>query len=131
MDVEVLPEDAGGPRAVPDGPVDTHCHLFLMEDEPATAVPGAWEAGVGRLICVGIDPESSRRSLELAESFKGVFATAGMHPHTASAFDREAGAVIEELLSGDVLPVLHASPAGTALGYNVHWTFGDFRRLNQ
>jgi len=37
-------------------------------------------------------------------------------------------AVIEELLNGDVLPVLHASPAGTALGYNVHWTFGDFRR---
>jgi hypothetical protein len=38
-------------------------------------------------------------------------------------------AVIEEVLTGDVLPVLHASPAGTALGYNVHWTFGDFRRL--
>jgi hypothetical protein len=37
-------------------------------------------------------------------------------------------AVIEELLAGDVLPVLHASPAGTALGYDVHWTFGDFRR---
>src|SRR3954452_3470863 len=39
-------------------------------------------------------------------------------------------AVIEELLHGDVLPVLHASPAGTALGYDVHWTFGDFRRLS-
>ena len=38
-------------------------------------------------------------------------------------------AVIAELLDGDVLPALHASPAGTALGYNVHWTFGDFRRL--
>jgi len=37
-------------------------------------------------------------------------------------------ALIEELLTGDVLPVLHAGPAGTALGYNVHWTFGDFRR---
>ncbi len=39
-------------------------------------------------------------------------------------------AIIEELLAGDVLPVLHASAAGTALGYNVHWTFGDFRRLD-
>ena len=39
-------------------------------------------------------------------------------------------AIIEELLTGDVLPVLHASAAGTALGYNVHWTFGDFRRLD-
>jgi hypothetical protein len=38
-------------------------------------------------------------------------------------------ALIEELLTGDVLPPLKASPAGTALGYDVHWTFGDFRRL--
>jgi hypothetical protein len=37
-------------------------------------------------------------------------------------------ALIEELLTGDVLPALHAGPAGTAAGYNVHWTFGDFRR---
>jgi len=40
-------------------------------------------------------------------------------------------ALIEELLTGDVLPVLHAGPAGTALGYNVHWTFGDFRRCDR
>ena len=85
--------------AVQSGAVDTHCHLFLMEGDPADAVAAAWEAGVGRMICVGIDPESSRRSLELAESFRGVFATAGMHPHTAAAFDREAGTAIEELLA--------------------------------
>jgi SAM-dependent methyltransferase len=39
-------------------------------------------------------------------------------------------ALIEELLTGGVLPVLHDGPAGTALGYNVHWTFGDFRRFD-
>jgi TatD DNase family protein len=82
-----------------DQAVDTHCHLFLMETDPADAVAAARAAGVDRMICVGIDPESSRRSLELAESFKGVFATAGMHPHTAKGFDRAAGAVIEELLA--------------------------------
>ena len=43
--------------------------------------------------------ESSRRSVELAESFRGVFATAGMHPHTASELDTTAGSLIEELLS--------------------------------
>jgi SAM-dependent methyltransferase len=40
-------------------------------------------------------------------------------------------ALIEELLTGDVLPVLHDGAAGTALGYNVHWTFGDFRRWDR
>jgi TatD DNase family protein len=48
---------------------------------------------------VGIDPETSVQSRELAESFPGVFATAGVHPHTASAFDRQASSRIEELLA--------------------------------
>jgi len=79
--------------------VDTHCHLFLMEEDPADVVARTNAAGVGRLVCVGIDPETSRRSLELAESFRGVFATAGMHPHTASEFDQTAGSAVEELLA--------------------------------
>ena len=74
------------------GAVDTHCHLFLLDSEPSGVVEAAKAAGVDRLICVGVDPETSRRSIE------GVFATAGMHPHDASAFDRDAGARIEELL---------------------------------
>ena len=88
--------NAPGPAA---SAVDTHCHLFLMEGDTAQIVRAARVAGVGRLVCVGIDPESSRRSLELAESFRGVFATAGVHPHSASEFDQPAGSVIEELLA--------------------------------
>jgi TatD DNase family protein len=84
---------------VQSGAVDPHCHLYLLDDPPATAVERARAAGVGTLVCVGIDPQTSRRSVELAESFRGVFATAGMHPHDASAFDARAGAEIEELLA--------------------------------
>ena len=36
-------------------------------------------------------------------------------------------ALIEELMLDEVLPGLRAGPAGTYGGYNVHWTFGDFR----
>ena len=85
------------PRA-DTGAVDTHCHLFLLDLEPARVVETAKAAGVDRLICVGVDPESSARSAEMAESLDGVFATAGMHPHDASRFDAEASARIEELL---------------------------------
>ncbi|HXJ63462.1 MAG TPA: TatD family hydrolase [Actinomycetota bacterium] len=85
------------------GAVDTHCHLFLLDGEPGAAVESARRAGVQRLICVGIDPESSHRSVEMAESFRGVFATAGMHPHTATALDQQAGADIEELLSNPLV----------------------------
>jgi TatD DNase family protein len=83
---------------VQSGMVDTHCHLFLMGVEPAVAVETAKAAGVDRLICVGVDVETSRRSLEIADSIEGVFATAGVHPHDASAFDASASARIEELL---------------------------------
>jgi TatD DNase family protein len=85
------------PRA-DTGAVDTHCHLFLLDSEPADVVETARRAGVGRLICVGVDVPTSIRSAELADSIEGVFATAGMHPHDASAFDGEASARIEELV---------------------------------
>ena len=80
------------------GAVDTHCHLFLVDREPSLVVEAARDAGVERVICVGVDPATSARSLELADSIAGVFATAGMHPHDAELFDAEAGARIEELL---------------------------------
>ena len=81
------------------GAVDTHCHLFLLDGDPAERVREARDAGVETLVCVGIDPGSSRRSLELARAFPGVYATAGMHPHDASAYEDRARAEIEDLLS--------------------------------
>ncbi|HEX2089263.1 MAG TPA: TatD family hydrolase [Actinomycetota bacterium] len=83
--------------------VDTHCHLFLMEESPEDVVLSASEAGVDRLICVGVDVETSNRSVELARQFADVFATAGVHPHTASDFDRNARAAIEALASESVV----------------------------
>ena len=106
VEVEASPGAELVPVPEPQGPepepestaVDTHCHLFLMEEEASAVVAAARDAGVGALICVGIDPDTSRRSMEMAQSLRGVFASAGMHPHTASDFDRRAGSVIEELL---------------------------------
>jgi TatD DNase family protein len=80
------------------GAVDTHCHLFLLNREPREVVEAARLAGVDRILCVGVDPMTSQRSLELADSIEGVFATAGMHPHDAAALDGAAGARLEELL---------------------------------
>jgi TatD DNase family protein len=84
---------------VVEGFFDTHCHLFLMDAEPAAAVEAARESGVEGLVTVGIDRESSLRCRDLADSLAGVFATAGVHPHSAAEFDEAAGAAIEELLA--------------------------------
>jgi TatD DNase family protein len=85
-------------RAAPRGVVDSHCHLFLMSEDPSVAVETARGEGVDGLVCVGIDGKSSRRSRDLADALAGVFATAGLHPHTASEWGAEAGAEIEELV---------------------------------
>jgi TatD DNase family protein len=98
-DDDIAPDASAPEHEVERLAVDAHCHLFLIEEEAGGVVATAREAGVGLLVCVGIDVETSRRSLELAESFLGVFASAGVHPHTASGFDDRTGSQIEELLA--------------------------------
>src|SRR6478672_1003890 len=78
--------------------VDTHCHLFLMDQEPAVAVEAAKAARVERMVCVGVDVPTSERSIQIATELEGVRATAGVHPHDADGFDDEAAARIETLL---------------------------------
>ena len=69
--------------------VDSHCHLgyegFGDEppEDPETAIADARAAGVGALVCVGTDLESSRRAVELARRHPEVRATVGLHPHEA------------------------------------------------
>ena len=91
--------DPNPSATVKSGAVDTHCHLFLLDHQPAEVVETSRTAGVERLICVGIDPETSRRSVEIARSLPGVFATAGLHPNSAGQMDDRAATAIEELLS--------------------------------
>jgi TatD DNase family protein len=110
---------------VQSGAVDTHCHLFLMDQEPALVVETARAAGVERLLCVGVDVETSRRSLELADSLPGVFATAGVHPHDAHAFDAEASTAVEGLLHDP--RVLAVGECGLDY-YRMHSPLEDQRR---
>jgi TatD DNase family protein len=92
-------DDANPGVGVQASAVDTHCHLFLIERDPGDVLRQARDAGVGTVVCPGIDLSSSRRAVELAESFDGVFATAGTHPHDASSFDLETAAKTSELLA--------------------------------
>ena len=91
--------DANPALGLQTSAIDTHCHLFLIERDPADVLSEARGAGVERIVCPGIDLDSSRRAVDLAESLDGVFATAGTHPHHASGFDLEAAALTAELLA--------------------------------
>jgi TatD DNase family protein len=79
--------------------VDTHAHLSLCEPDDAVLVAAAREAGVRRILTVGIDEESNRAAVEAAEAHEEVFACVGRHPNSATGFDDAAAADIEALAS--------------------------------
>lgn len=66
--------------------IDTHSHLFddrFGKDLPAV-MERAIAAGVARVICLGIDLESSRQSVEIAKKFPLVVAAVGIQPNHAA-----------------------------------------------
>jgi TatD DNase family protein len=67
--------------------IDSHTHLFLCERPEAEVVAAAREAGVERMLNVGLDGESSKLAIAAAERHEGVFATVGCHPTEAAGFD--------------------------------------------
>jgi TatD DNase family protein len=67
--------------------IDSHTHLDLCEPPDAELVAAAAEAGVTRILTVGIDGASCRAALAAAESFPQVCAAVGRHPNSARGFD--------------------------------------------
>lgn len=66
--------------------IDTHCHLDHEKfgHEHIQVIGEAHNAGVHYIIVPGCDVATSRRSLELADRFPGVWSAVGVHPHEAS-----------------------------------------------
>ena len=77
--------------------VDTHAHLGLCEPSPQQLLSGAEEAGVNRILTIGLGEDSNPGVVELAEQHQPVFACVGRHPNGADGFDDAAAAAIEEL----------------------------------
>lgn len=82
--------------------VDSHAHLDMFKPADLDGLMGrAAQAGVGRIICVGVDLKSSRRAVEIAGRLPGVFAAVGIHPHDAGRADRRAFQELETLARRD------------------------------
>jgi TatD DNase family protein len=66
--------------------IDTHAHLDFLEFAPDLdeVIQRAIDAGVERIITIGTTLESSRKSVQLAERYIGVYASIGIHPNSAS-----------------------------------------------
>jgi TatD DNase family protein len=89
---------------------DTHAHLQFAEFAPdlAQVLARARAAGVGGMLTIGTDLESSRAAVALAEREADVWAAVGIHPHEAAGADEAAFEELERLA--------RASPRVVAVG---------------
>jgi TatD DNase family protein len=71
-----------------------------MLGDPAAAVAEALHAGVDTIVSIGIDAASSRLAVGFAARFPEVYATVGLHPHEADAFDDAALDELEAIARG-------------------------------
>jgi TatD DNase family protein len=80
--------------------VDTHCHLGDPAYEPdrGGVLERAWAGGVARVVVIGESRPSAERALALARADGRLSATAGLHPHEASAWNEEYAAWLRAAL---------------------------------
>ena len=101
------------------GFIDTHLHLEELGD-PAEVVAQAAEAGVTRMIAVGVNLEHSRRAVELATAHNAVWAGVGHYPTEEAAPDLDA------------LRGLALNPRAVAIGeVGLDFDHGDVSRQEQ
>jgi TatD DNase family protein len=67
--------------------IDSHTHLFLCEGTEEELLGAARQAGVERLLNVGLGTDTNAVAIAAAERHDEVFATVGCHPTSAGEFD--------------------------------------------
>jgi len=80
--------------------IDIGCNLThdSFDEDRSEVIEAAFKVGVNRIIVTGASAEGSQDALQLAREWpRQLFATAGVHPHRASAYDSETDTLLREL----------------------------------
>jgi TatD DNase family protein len=76
---------------------DAHTHLDRGPAPEAELVAAARDAGVTRILTIGMDSESCRAALAAAEAHDEVYAAIGRHPNVSTGYDDEVTEELREL----------------------------------
>ncbi|MBM3667446.1 MAG: TatD family deoxyribonuclease [Actinobacteria bacterium] len=81
--------------------IDSHAHLGLCEPSPEELVAAAREAGVDRILTIGLGEDSNPGVIELAREHEQVFAAVGRHPNSAAGFYELDAEELERLAASE------------------------------
>ncbi|MDF1497755.1 MAG: TatD family hydrolase [Patescibacteria group bacterium] len=79
--------------------IDTHAHIDFKEynKDREEVIKRFFNNGGEKMINVGCDLQSSKRSYKLAKNNENIFASAGIHPHDADSVNKNSLKIIEEI----------------------------------
>jgi len=102
--------------------IDTHAHLDedAFEPDRDDVVARAGEANVSAVITIGTTAASSRRAVELAQQYPGVYAAVGIQPNYASAAEPGDWEIIEQLASEPKVVAIGET------GLDRYWDYAPF-----
>ncbi|MEW5938117.1 MAG: TatD family hydrolase [Chloroflexota bacterium] len=106
---------------------DTHCHLYWnkFDGDREAVIQRAVDAGVTRMLVPGVDGESSRQAIALAEAHNEIYAAAGFHPTDLDKFSEEDFAQVKELAG-------HPKVAAIGeIGLDHYWVKEEAKRERQ
>jgi len=85
--------------------IDSHCHITAdrFAEDREVSIRRAQESGIDQLVAIGSGYGLVHNELaaDLARDTEGIFATAGLHPHDATLWDKTAEASLRSWLARD------------------------------
>ena len=95
---------------------DSHCHLNDPSfDAVEETVSACREAGIAAILCVGYDPQSSRKAVELAAHYPEIYAAVGVHPENLEGLTFDCLDEIKELAKNPKVVAIGE------IGLDYHW----------
>ncbi|HVE81118.1 MAG TPA: TatD family hydrolase [Candidatus Dormibacteraeota bacterium] len=87
--------------------IDTHAHIHFdsFRGEVNEVLARAREAGVGKIITVGVNSDDSRKAVEMAARYENVWAAVGVHPHSAEEIEQAADYIADLAKNRQVVAV--------------------------
>tara|TARA_B100000029_G_scaffold432273_1_gene444269 strand:+ start:695 stop:1453 length:759 start_codon:yes stop_codon:yes gene_type:complete len=101
--------------------IDTHCHIYYenFNNDINQVIERAKKNNISKIVCVGVDIESSMQSIRLAEEHSMIYATAGYHPHESKDTSASYLKELENILQHEKVIALGE------IGLDFHYNHSD------